>query len=273
MCQGLFSCCDTQDNELFFVAFQNNPRYEEVASQLPPNVPFTAESCSDILKTALTAAPFGRWVEQVNAGRVTYDGLSAQTCLEELQQASCGDHFLNAIYDSTCFSFAAPNGGEEQRKMFTRNAGVGSECMALTDGQGGVIYGTCDPSQAFCCVRREDGTCKVPEQNEIGECVAVSAVGESCALLPSAQICATGNECGYDSGVCEPPVEYITVQEGETCAENFSFFGLCENSYCDVTGTGTCLPLKADGEACLFQDECQSGACVDQICGLDTYCR
>ena len=273
MCQGFFSCCDTQDAEQFFLTFQNNPRYEQVVSQLPPNVPFTTESCSGILELALNTAPFGRWAEQVNAGRVNYNGLVAETCLEELQQATCGDSFLTALYDSTCFSFAAPNGGEEQRKMFSRIGAPGSECMALNDGQGGVVYGTCDPSQAFCCVRREDGTCKVPEQTETGECVAVSPVGEACTILPSVQICATGNECGYESGVCEPPVEYINVQEGEVCTESFTIFGICENSYCDVTGTGNCMPFKDDGESCLFQEECASGACVNQVCGPDTYCR
>lgn len=272
-CQSFFSCCDAQDAERFFLFFQNNPRYEEVISQLPPNVPFTPESCPDVIELALNTAPFGRWVEQVEAGRVSYDGIAAESCLTELQQATCGDSFISALYDSTCFALAAPNGGEEQRKMFSRTAGPGTECMALNDGQGGVVYGTCDPRQAFCCVRRDDGTCKVPEQTEMGECVAVSAVGEACTILPSVQICATGNECGYDSGVCEPPVEYVTVQEGEVCAENFTIFGNCENSYCDVTGSGNCIPLKNDGDSCLFPDECLSGGCVNQVCGADSFCQ
>ena len=101
----------------------------------------------------------------------------------------------------------------------------------------------------------------------------MSNIGEPCALLPSAQVCATGNECGFDSGVCEAAMEYITVQEGDVCAENFSFFGICENSYCDVAGSGTCLPLKADGESCTFPDECASAGCNDQICGISTYCQ
>ena len=186
-----FSCCDAQDAERFFLFFQNNPRYEEVISQLPPNVPFTPESCPDVIELALNTAPFGRWVEQVEAGRVSYDGVAAESCLAELQQATCGDSFISALYDSTCFALAAPNGGEEQRKMFSRTAGAKApNVWRLMMDKVEWFTVTCDPSQAFCCVRRDDGTCKVPEQTEMGECVAVSAVGEACTILPSVQICA-----------------------------------------------------------------------------------
>ena len=272
MCQGLLGCCDMSDHEMFFLPIINSPRYEEVLDQLPPAVEFNEGSCQSIIETLLTAAPFGRWVEQVNAGRVSYDGEAAQTCLDTLSNAQCGDEFLLAATDSTCFSPSAPVGGDRQRKMFTRDAAPGAECVALTDGQGGVVYGTCDPSVAFCCVRREDGTCKVADQDEVGECVAVSARGEACGIIPNAQFCATGDECA-ETGLCEAPTEFVDVQVGEMCAEGFNYFGNCIDSYCDLTGTGTCLALKADGESCVFSDECVNGACIDQVCGVDSYCR
>ncbi len=273
MCQGLFGCCDMTDHESFLLSFQNTPRYEEVVDQLPPTVAFDENSCPSMIETILTAAPFGRWIEQVNEQRVSYDGDAAQSCLDTLNNAQCGDEFIAALYDGTCLSPFPPFGGEDQRKMFSRTATAGESCVALTDGQGGVIFGTCDPNTAFCCVRRDDNTCKIPEQNEVGECVAASDLGEPCSILPSAQVCATGKECGFESGVCEPATEYIDVQLGEECAEDYSFFGICQDSYCDVTGTGTCLPRKADGEACVFPDECEGGACTDQVCAVDSYCR
>ena len=242
MCQGLFGCCDMTDHESFLLSFQNTPRYEEVVDQLPPTVAFDENSCPSMIETILTAAPFGRWIEQVNEQRVSYDGDAAQSCLDTLNNAQCGDEFITALYDGTCLSPFPPFGGEDQRKMFSRTDTAGESCVALTDGQGGVIFGTCDPNTAFCCVRRDDNTCKIPEQDEVGECVAVSDLGEPCSILPSAQVCATGKECGFESGVCEPATEYIDVQLGEECAEDYSFFGVCQDSYCDITGTGTCLP-------------------------------
>ena len=125
MCQGLLGCCDMSDHEMFFLPIINSSRYEEVLDQLPPAVEFNEGSCQSIIETLLTAAPFGRWVEQVNAGRVSYDGEAAQTCLDTLSNAQCGDEFLLAATDSTCFSPSAPVGGDRQRKMFTRDAALG----------------------------------------------------------------------------------------------------------------------------------------------------
>ena len=273
LCQGLIGCCDMNDHEAFFLYFLNNPRYEEILDQLPPTVALTEESCTGMMETVLTTAPFGRWVEQVNEGRVSYHGEAAQTCLDTLNNAQCGGEFLSALNDGTCLSAYPPFGGESQRKMFSRTAPVGSDCVALSDGQGAVVYGTCDPNVAFCCVRREDGSCKLADTGDVGECVAVSERGEACSILPTVQVCRTGDECGYESGTCEAASEFIDVQEGETCAEGFDFFGNCINSYCDLGASNLCIPLKADGETCTFAEECVNGACVDQVCGPDNFCR
>jgi hypothetical protein len=272
MCQGLFSCCDMADFETFFVAFAYDLRYEDYVTLFPPETELTEDNCQQTLETLLNVAPFGAWRAQTEAGRVTYDGVAAQECLDTLLNASCGDEFLTAIYDGTCLSFASPLGGESQRKMFSRYAGVGEQCAPINDGQGGVIYGTCNPAEAFCCVRRDGEECKPGLPEEIGECVAVSQVGEACELFPNMQVCATGSDCGED-GLCAPATEYITVQAGEVCAEGFSLFGLCENSWCDIGGSNLCEPLSADGEMCLYPYECESGACNSGVCGPDTYCR
>ena len=271
MCQGLLGCCNPADQERFFIVFEGNPRYEELVGQLPPAVPFNEDTCVGIIESILTAAPFGEWITQTNAGRVSYDGVVAQRCLDELSQASCGEDFLSRLYDGSCLSYLAPVGGDEQRAMFQRTAGVGEACSPLTDGQGGVIYGTCDPNVAFCCIRREDGTCRPGFQGEVGECLAVSPTGGECTIFPGIQVCATGSECSVE-GVCEPPIEYVTVQVGEACAADYSIFGNCEGGYCDVGFTDTCLAYRQDGEMCSFPYECAGGDCVEGQCAQNTFC-
>ena len=272
MCQGLLGCCDMGDQDRFFVSFRGNPRYEEIQDQLPPTVTFDEQSCPGMIESILTTAPFGEWITQVQQGNVGYDGEVAQTCLNTLQNASCGQEFIDALNDGTCLSAFPPFGGEEQRKMFERTRSPGEACSPLTDGQGGVLYGTCDPTAAFCCVRRDDGSCRPGFQGEVGECVAVSQLGQACNFLPELQLCSTGIECSVD-GVCEAPQEVMTVQLGDRCAENYSAIAECAEGFCDSGNTDQCIPKKADGESCIFPIECAGGDCFNGVCAQDSFCR
>jgi hypothetical protein len=272
MCRGLLGCCDMSDHDRFFLSFIDNPRYEEIQDQIPPMVAFNEESCQGMLESILTTAPFGEWVTQTQQGNVSYNGEAAQACLEALQDASCGQEFTDVLYDGTCLSPFAPFGGDEQRKMFQRSRGPGETCSPLTDGQGGVVYGTCDSTVAFCCVRRDDGSCRAGFQGEVGECIAVSPIGESCTYLPELQLCATGVNCSVE-GVCEAYPELAVVQLGDTCAEGGYAIAECAEGYCDARGSDQCIPKKADGEACIFPIECAGGDCFNGVCAQQSFCR
>ena len=269
-CDALFRCCTEQNVLDFFAPIVNNPRYEEIVDMIPPNVNVDAASCPDLMRVILDVAPIGSWVRAVERGEVSYDGEAAQACRDTLNSASCGDDVLSALYDGTCLSYTAPLGGDEQRKMFSRARATGESCGPIYDGVGGVFYGTCDPHVAFCCVRNERGDC-LPASSEdtVGECVAVSAVGEACSAFP-AQLCATGFECNVD-GVCEA-LNTTPLAVGQACTENFSALGECVDSYCDYGNTDTCVAFLPDGAECTFHYECEGGSCIEGTCQVNTYC-
>jgi hypothetical protein len=269
-CDALLRCCDEQNVIDFFGPIINNPRYEDITGSLPPNVTVDATSCPDIMRSVFDVAPIGSWVRAVERGEVSYNGVAAATCRDELNSASCGEGVLNALYDGTCLSYSAPLGGDLQRKMFSRSRGVGESCGPVFDGVGGVFYGTCDPNVAFCCVRNDQGDCLPASSEEtVGECVPVSAVGEACNAFP-AQLCATGFECGVD-GFCEE-LNTTPLGLGELCTENFSPLGECVDSFCDFGGSDTCIAYLAEGAECGFHFECETGSCIEGICQISNYC-
>ncbi len=272
-CEGLFRCCDARSFEQYFSAHANHPRLMETyAGRLPPAASVTAAQCPSLLEEMLEIVPLGPWVRAAQAGQVDYDPASAQACLAALSSATCGASLTEALFDGNCFSFTPPAGGVEQRRMFSRAAAPGTSCVPLADGVGGGLYGTCDPSEAFCCIPSDTdpNICRV--RDAPGTCQAASDVGEPCALFPSAQICKTGLVCGAGD-TCEMELDG-PLSNGQPCFDDVDFMllGRCTDGYCDVLGTDLCEPRKALGQPCQSADECLSRGCEMGVCAEPTFC-
>ena len=266
-CDALYRCCSEQNKIAFFAPILSNSRFEDVAGVIPPNAELTEEGCPTLIANLYTIAPFGPWVDAAKNGDVTYFPEEAKRCLDSLDAAACGDELFTHLFDDECFSFSSPLGGESQRKMFARTKPVGEACNPITDGVGGAYYGTCDPTVGFCCIPDEAGDCLPGSPEDEGMCVAVSAVGEPCGGPIPAQLCATGIEC--IEGICQAPTAPILFSLGEQCASGFSLLGDCEDGFCDLGGTETCVPYIGLGGECIFGYECgvdlacEEGTCVE----------
>lgn len=269
-CGTLNRCCNGAEVDSFWQAISANPRFEEIAAELPPQVPYVAEECVATLTRVYTLAPFGGWIEAVNAGLSTYDADAAGACLAALENAECGQETLDTLFDGRCFAFQPPIGAD--RNAFSRNGAVGDECMTIADGASGGFFGTCDPTTAWCATVEEDRNRFTPA-GERGTCVAAAQEGEMCALFPSATICARGASCSAND-VCEVDDVAGSAVAGEPCWDTMNFRTLanCQDSYCDITGDGLCVAFKAEGETCATPVECQSGNCVDGVCDARAYC-
>ena len=119
---------------------------------MPPNQPFALESCLEYMPIILDRIWLGAWISQYEAELVSYNALGFESCLEELNSASCGQPVREALFDPECFGSSSPAGGDEQRRMFDRTAQPGDACKPLEDGFGGLYFGSCDPTTSFCCV-------------------------------------------------------------------------------------------------------------------------
>ena len=276
VCERLTSCCNQTDQNEFFSNFIDDERLAELAPNMPPNTPLTAESCPVLLEELYPQIWLGSWLERVEAREVIFDADGAQACMANLQNAACGQDVRDALFDTTCFSNIPPGGGEEQRKMFSRLPRLDEACAPIRDGFGGLYFGSCDPNRSFCCVEEEslDGGCTpFPVPGKVGTCKPTSALGESCNDMPL-QLCETGLYCDDEDFTCNVDT-WEPLALGQTCLdESFMMIGDCTNSYCSWD-EGVCMALKAKGDTCNYSFECSTDFCdADTLkCGEDPRCE
>jgi len=271
VCARLTDCCDGASRTTYLTALTENERQRDLrAALLDPSL--SPEACATGIAEALERAPFGAWKQAVNDGLVQYAPDAAQRCLDALQAAECGAELALALFDPSCFWTGPPLGGPQQRNLFVRDAQAGAPCVSLNDGFGGLYFGTCDPTAAFCCSGGDPAACRLPQGvGSPGVCAPAGQLGETCSDLPPIQPCATGLDCDAN-GTCLAPVTAPLAVGAPCIDDSFTLLGTCTDSYCDLFNSRTCAPLKADGAACLGSEECASGACPGGTCGPDPFC-
>jgi hypothetical protein len=270
ICDALFRCCESTSLNAYFDAYAHNERLAEFADRLPPQATPTPESCPGLVEGMLTVVPLGAWTDAVRAGRARIVPERADACVAALRGAACGGALAAALYDPTCFWLGAPVGGDQQRTVFERFQSTGDTCAPLTDGFGGLFYGTCNPNTDYCCFGEGDD-CGFPEEaGGVGLCRPAGDVGDDCSQVP-VHLCRTGLDCGDDNR-CHAPAT-TPLAAGDPCVDaSFNLLGLCVDTYCDFFESRTCLPRKSDGEPCSGPEECVALSCVDGLCAPSTFC-
>jgi hypothetical protein len=279
VCGALFRCCDGVDQEDYFAPFRASERLAAWHDRLPPAATLDQPGCREVVAEMFAVTPFGDWVAAAVRGEIEFDGVAFASCVGALDQAACGAPVRDALFDSTCFGFAAPGGGDQQRSMFTRTAGIGADCSPIRDGIGAAFFGTCDPTAAYCCYTdpgQPELDCTFPFDGDgeprAGTCAAAAVEDESCSQTPPLAICATGLSC--DPGTLSCVAEGTdTLDIGDRCVdEGFNLLGDCVDSFCDILGSSECEPLRSDGAECSAAYECASGACDQGTCGPSRTC-
>lgn len=105
------------------------------------------------------------------------------------------------------------------------------------------------------CPKNEN--CKIPLASKVGQCL------KNMFLLSENQTCSVSSECR--SGVCKES-KCIYVADGEICDfdSNCGRESFCENQ--------KCVPLKKEGEDCIFDKECQVGFACGKTNGNKEKC-
>lgn len=269
LCDALYRCCDATSRAAFLAPMRANERLAALRDRIPADGRLDRAACAPLLADVYRVVPLGGWVSAALAGRVSFRPAEADACLARLAGAACGAELREALRDGTCLGFAPPEGGAAQRRMFAREAGEGSACTAIADGVGGALFGTCDPTRAFCC-GGSAGRC-APVGSAVGTCRPAARMGESCGVSPELRVCATGLECDSATGRCVA-LGVAPLAVGDRCAMGLRLLGDCQGGYCDLGATDRCVALAADGAACTFAYECRGGACVSRRCAADTFC-
>jgi hypothetical protein len=274
LCDALLRCCNQENITQYFTSYINNPNLTDLIDTLPPKTALNKKTCPATLSTVLEVVPFGDWVHAVKEGLVSFDANAAQQCLDHLYNASCGQAVRDALFDSTCFAFSPPFGGEQQRKAFKRTTTSG-KCVIIRDGVGAGFYGSCDPTKAFCCYPDSTGNinnCSLPKTDASGLCKPVSQAHQDCSIIPPIQLCSTGFDCDPTKYQCLPP-NNTPLQVGDACLDNnFNLLGNCQQSWCDLFNSKKCEPLKDDGKPCRAGYECKIESCEKNVCTASTFC-
>ena len=280
VCGVLFSCCDDTLAAYFAPVAQAEPQsvFFDLKDRVPPAATLTEDECPALVAEIHRRKGLGPFVEAARDGLLTFNAEGLQGCLQTIEDATCGAEARDAVFDSTCFGLQAPEGGALQRRAFSRTT-VEGECRPLADGFGGLFFGSCDPTRAFCCVVDGSGECGIPGPEDEGTCTATAWVGEACSPFAPVLPCATGLECipgagpGGRDGCLEPSTTALAL--GDPCYDGaqFRLLGECIDGWCDILGSDVCEPLVPRGGACANETPCGvNGACVDGVCADDTTC-
>ena len=275
ICTQILNCCDATSQEQYFANYANHTALSEYQSLLPPQATLSEEECPQLIAEMMDKTWLGSWNEVLTKGEVVFEESAFASCLNELETASCGEELTEALFDGTCFGFRAPEGGEKQRSYLSRTHTSGMSCQPIADGLGGLYYGSCDPTESFCCIASENGCDPFPTLSDVGTCQSSSKEGESCSIEEPIQLCSTGFDCDYTSNTCIRPNTQL-LQQGDVCyhPSTYEVLGDCENSWCDLFGSSQCEPLKTEGEECIFPESCASQYCDHDTstCSANQFC-
>ncbi len=236
VCARLASCCSGADYSTYWAQYQTE-LYGMKTGEVPP-----ADKCVATLESAFHKL-HDRWVASIGRGRMRFDADKAEKCVRALTDAACGVPLTQALYDGSCFGNRAAT--------FEKLAKPGDTCEDVGDG---TYNGECAPDLGFC----EGPSSKYPTR----KCVAWRKPGDECSIMPTWQFCDTRKGSNCDGGSPTKPgkcSEYGgTIKLGASCAAATGPTNLCEaGTYCDFN-SGKCAALKADGEACKYDDECKT---------------
>lgn len=238
-CDLTFRCCTAMEQTEVFKDFGI--------------MPTTVEECTPAVQGTLDAYIFDALKDGVNAGRLKYDAIAANSC------------FGTAKDECSTITQSSPLQGAACDKVFVGLVATGGDCASSNE---------CATPDSICLITQVDA---------LGKCQLAPKEGEAC---PDFQ-CAEGLNCAFinNMGMCVKPLpdgstctstgqcvsQYCDSMTG-TCApkkaigEACSFSYECKDAYCD-SQTKLCGALKAGGAACAADDECESFDCaVDMKC-------
>ena len=196
--------------------------------------------------------------DAINAGKVTWNGGDAQSCLDAIESLSCDQTSMGArVEPSACLNIvtgvAATGSACEQDAEC-----VSGECALTTCGSA-CCPGTCTGSASTGAVGEpciEGDTCAAGnwcDESDTGSiCQALVASGSACQASAS---CPYGQGCG--GGICK-----VLPQVGQPCPDN-----VCADigAYCG--SAGTCLAYGLSGAACGSGTECSPFETCDTTSG------
>jgi hypothetical protein len=200
-----------------------------------------------------------KWPSQVEAGTLTYNALTAQTCADSFDTRACNDY---SALPAACDAITSPNAGNGQACYDGYD-----EC---SDGvcRGAACPRTCQPRGDVGEVCQVDTDCKTSlycrlstQATGSGTCQNFGMVMDLCS---SVEPCGIGLRC-----VASHCIQLPTL--GDPCPNS-----LCDDtSFCQVTlDGGICAPRVGQGEACtddlrcLPDFLCQQMVCVPRVIAM-----
>jgi hypothetical protein len=205
--------------------------------------------------------------DAVESGRLAYDGVAAQQCVDEIASGGC--ETLDQRASATCQAALVGTATEDQACELSEECEAGLYCKI-----GETCPGACTPLEAAGRACSSDSQCKSGLKcGATGLCVAPAKAGDPCNQ--GEPDCSAGYVCLGEDAASSKPGECVAAdgafsgKAGETC----SFTKLCASDLsCEILSAamplmGKCAAQKQSGEAChpSLPDACP----VDEYCKID----
>jgi hypothetical protein len=203
--------------------------------------------------------------DAVERGRLTYDGVAAQACVDEIATGGCDT--LDQRASTTCQGALVGSATEDEACESSEECQAGLYCKI-----GETCPGACTPLEAAGRACESDSQCKSGLKCGVtGLCVAPAKAGEPCQQ--GEPDCGAGYVCLGDDAASSKPGECVAAKgafsgdEGATC----SLTSLCAPGLaCEILSAamplmGKCAPTKQPSEAC--------HPSLPDACPLDQYCK
>ncbi len=190
----------------------------------------------------------------LDTGRLRFDSLNAQSCLDAVRDAPCDDRIAKTRRQAACAAVVIPNTPTDRScwsdlectgGVCFRAPGCSGFCgpyasfgVACVDDPAAPLSGRCDPTVGFCGSLDSGAT---------PTCQRRKKDGEACA---ETRQCVSGRVCR--GLVCVLPVE---IDEGQPCGGETPCH---DSSYCDPS-TLLCARQHARAQVCNASRACKDG--------------
>jgi hypothetical protein len=196
-CAYIFECCDAAERTKVFQGLSASPKDE-------------AECTSQLL--GLMTLVYTPQTDGVKAGRQTYDGEKAKTCIDKAKSLSCGSSEVDGLLDNdpAC------------KAIFKGTVAAGGKCEDAGDCS---AQSSACPSNTCVTLQANGAACTSSDDCASKYCDAAKSV---CAeLLAEGKMCEYDSDCA--SSVCEMDVCVAKKPLGEACG----FDTDCQSESCD----------------------------------------
>ena len=164
-------------------------------------------------------------------------------------------------------------------KRSPRNGDIGAPCMGLSDGVGGGFFGTCNPDVAWCAQKLKAHDVASWVRAILASVLLLRVKGRPAAWRSSVRMdlkwkFVRAVSTALAQAPASVPDRPALTSTSEKMLRQYRFrpHWRLPRQLLRHLRTAVCEPLRALGDTCTASYECDTGACLEGVCEVYSYC-